>query len=227
MADERFAEPAGVSALGGAFGAAGPFDDLADSAAVFGGDASGGLHVGVGAVGGGGPRFGADAGHRCDDAGSQRSDAEHRPARHGRGLHGVPEAFGEGFGPRADVPGMPANRSPVLRVDGDPPSRSPAFGARRQRRPEHEEHRHPRRRRPGPRLASLPSCCLLTGRAVASAPCLRVPCGSWTSRACRRGCRPPGPLPVRDGSRAPSQVSSTAFGSRRRRYVCTGRRGAP
>ena len=31
-------------------------------------------------------------------------------------------------------------------------------------------------------------------------------------RACRRGCRPPGPLPVRDGSRAPSQVSSTAFG---------------
>ena len=53
VAGGRFAEPACVSALGSACGASGPFDDLADAAAVSGRDASGGVHLGVAAVGGG------------------------------------------------------------------------------------------------------------------------------------------------------------------------------
>ena len=78
VAGGRFAEPACVSALGSACGASGPFDDLADAAAVSGRDASGGVHVGVAAVGG--CRFGSreDGGHRCDDPGSECGDAEHR-----------------------------------------------------------------------------------------------------------------------------------------------------
>ena len=50
VAGGRFAEPACVSELGSACGASGPFDDLADAAAVSGRDASGGVHVGVAAV---------------------------------------------------------------------------------------------------------------------------------------------------------------------------------
>ena len=48
-----FAEHAGVSAFGGAGGTPGPFDDFADASAVPGGDPSGGVHLGAGAVGGG------------------------------------------------------------------------------------------------------------------------------------------------------------------------------
>ena len=70
VARGRFAEPAGVSAFGDTGGAARPFDDLADAAPVFGRDSSGGLHVGVAAVGGDGLGRGEDVGHRCDDAGS-------------------------------------------------------------------------------------------------------------------------------------------------------------
>ena len=83
--------------LGGAGGAPGPFDDFADASAVPGGDPSGGVHLGAGAVGGVGLGGGEDIGRRCDDAGGERGDAEHRSSRHGRGLHGVPDPFGESF----------------------------------------------------------------------------------------------------------------------------------
>ena len=60
-----FAEHAGVSAFGGASGAPGPFDDLADASAVPGGDPSGSVHLGAGAVGGVGLGGGEDVGRRC------------------------------------------------------------------------------------------------------------------------------------------------------------------
>ena len=66
------------SAPGSPCGASGPFDDLADAAAVSGRDASGGVHLGVAAVGGCWFGSGEDGGQQCNDAGSECGDAEHR-----------------------------------------------------------------------------------------------------------------------------------------------------
>ena len=60
-------------------GVAGPFDGIAHAAAGRPGDAPGGLHVGARAAGRRRPGPRQDGGHRCDDAGSQRGVAEHRP----------------------------------------------------------------------------------------------------------------------------------------------------
>ena len=66
---------------------ASPPDHSTISRTVFGRSSSGGLRVGAGAVGGGEARFGEDAGHRRDAAGSERGDAEHRATGHGRGIN--------------------------------------------------------------------------------------------------------------------------------------------
>ena len=51
-------------------------------------------------AGDGGPGQGQDDRDRCHDAGGQRGHAEHRAARHGRDLPGVPDAAGAGVGDR-------------------------------------------------------------------------------------------------------------------------------
>ena len=51
---------------------------------------------GVGAARRRGAGAGQDGRHRCDDAGSERGDAEHRAAGHGRILRGVRAEFGGG-----------------------------------------------------------------------------------------------------------------------------------
>ena len=96
VAGRRFVEPAAVPGHRAARGVAGPFDGIAHAAADRPGDAPGGLHVGARAAGRRRPGPRQDGGHRCDDAGSQRSVAEHRPPGHGRGLRDVPARAGRG-----------------------------------------------------------------------------------------------------------------------------------
>ena len=69
---------------------------VADAAAGRPRDAHGGIHVGGRAVGQVGSGAGQDGRHRCDDAGSERGDAEHRAARYRRVVRGVRAAPGGG-----------------------------------------------------------------------------------------------------------------------------------
>ena len=70
------------------------------------------LHLGAAASGGSGLGQGQDGRHRCHDAGSQRGDAQHRAAGHGRELPGVSDEAGPGLGHRdADARGPGAARS--------------------------------------------------------------------------------------------------------------------
>ena len=96
LAGRRFAESAVVSASGAAGVAARPFDDLADAATAESGNARGGLHLGAAAACRRGSGAGQDGGGRRDDAGGERDVAQHRSPRHGRGLHGIPDAAGRG-----------------------------------------------------------------------------------------------------------------------------------
>ena len=73
------------------------------------------FHVGAAAAGRrrSGPR--QDGGHRCDDAGSQRSVAEHRAPGYGRGLRASPRSMGRWFDvfpALVSIP-APARRSPM------------------------------------------------------------------------------------------------------------------
>ena len=98
VAGGGFAESAVVSGPGHDGGGAGPLDAVADATAGRRGDARGGIHVGAGAGGRGGSGAGEDGRHRCDDVGSERGDAEHRAAGHGRILRGVHSAVGGSVG---------------------------------------------------------------------------------------------------------------------------------
>ena len=67
----------------------------------------GGVHVGAGAGVGSRSGAGEDGRHRRDDAGSERSDAEHRASGHGGIVRGVRAAAGGGIGDRdADAGGV-------------------------------------------------------------------------------------------------------------------------
>ena len=96
VAGGRLSEPAVVPGPGCDRGGAGPLDAVADASSDRRRDARGGIHVGSRAVVGGGSGQGEDGGRRCDDAGSERGDAEHRAAGHGRKLRSVPSALGGG-----------------------------------------------------------------------------------------------------------------------------------
>ena len=98
VAGGRFAESAVVSGLGRDRGGAGPLDVVAHAAADRRRDPRLGFHVGVGAARRRGAGAGEDGRHRCDDAGSERGDAEHRAAGYGRILRGFRAEFGGGVG---------------------------------------------------------------------------------------------------------------------------------
>ena len=78
VAGRGFSEPAGFPGPGRDRGAAEPLDAVAHAASDRRGNARGGVHVGAGTVGGSGSGAGEDGRRRCDDAGSERGDAEHR-----------------------------------------------------------------------------------------------------------------------------------------------------
>ena len=80
VAGRGFSEPAGFPGPGRDRGAAEPLDAVAHAASDRRGNARGGFHVGAGTVGGSGSGAGEDGRRRCDDAGSERGDAEHRAA---------------------------------------------------------------------------------------------------------------------------------------------------
>ena len=105
VAGGRFAESAVVSGPGRDRGGGGSLDAVAHPAADRLGNARGGFHVGSGAA----VRCGSgtwEAGrHRCDGAGSERGDAEHRAAGHGSILRGVHSAVGRGVRGRDADPG--------------------------------------------------------------------------------------------------------------------------
>ena len=94
VAGGRFAESAVVPGSGVDRGGAGPLDAVAHAAADRRGDPRGGVHVGSGAAVRSGSGSGEDGRHRCDDAGSERGDAEHRAAGHGRIPRSVHSAVG-------------------------------------------------------------------------------------------------------------------------------------
>ena len=75
-------------------GGAGSLDAVAHAAADRRGDPRGSFHVGSGAAVRSGSGSGEDGRHRCDDAGSERGDAEHRAAGHGRIPRSVHSAVG-------------------------------------------------------------------------------------------------------------------------------------
>ena len=100
VARGRFVGAARVSRVGVAGSAAGSFDDLPHASPDRSGDARGGLHLDAAAAGRRGPGQGQDDRHRCDDARGQRGAAQHRAARHGRELSGVPDEAGAGLGHR-------------------------------------------------------------------------------------------------------------------------------
>ena len=89
MARGRFTEHPAVPGLRVARGAAGPFDPVAHAPADRRRDAPSGVHVGVAAAGGRPSGEGAHHWDRRDDTRSQRGDAEHRAAGHGRRVRGV------------------------------------------------------------------------------------------------------------------------------------------
>ena len=106
VARGRFVCAARVSGLGVAGGAARSFDDLPDASLDRSRDARGRLHVDAAASGRRGPGQGEDDRHRRDDAGGERGAAQHRAARHGRELSGVPDEARAGVGHRdADARG--------------------------------------------------------------------------------------------------------------------------
>ena len=112
-------EPAVVSGSGGDGGGTGPLDGVADAAADRRGDAPGGVHVGSGASVGSGSCRGEDGRRGCDDAGSERGDAEHRASGHGRIVRSVRAAAGGGVGDcDADAGGVGAIR-PVAEEQED------------------------------------------------------------------------------------------------------------
>ena len=78
----------------------GPLDAVADASADRRGNARGGFHVGVGTSVRGGSGAGEDGRRGCDDAGSERGDAEYRTAGHGRIVRGVRAPVGGGFAGR-------------------------------------------------------------------------------------------------------------------------------
>ena len=131
-----FAGGAELSAAGPRRPGAGSFDDLAHPPADRCGDASGGVHVGPAAPGGGRPLKGPDDRDRRDDAGSQCGDAEHRATGHRGRLSGVSDPPGRGLGHQdADARGAGAAR--IASGRRRPPTRTgrvPATPTRRSRR---------------------------------------------------------------------------------------------
>ena len=98
VAGRGFSEPAGFPGPGRDRGAAEPLDAVAHAASDRRGNARGGFHVGAGTVGGSGSGAGEDGRRRCDDAGSERGDAEHRAAGYRGIVRGVRASAGEGIG---------------------------------------------------------------------------------------------------------------------------------
>ena len=100
MADGRLVVIAEVSGfrVGGAD--AGPFDDLADKAAVLGRDAYSSVPVGVGNTERGRIHRWCDDCDRRHNAGSQRGDEEHCAAGRWAKLSGLPEGVGGSGGNR-------------------------------------------------------------------------------------------------------------------------------
>ena len=87
MAGVGFSESAVLPGPGCDRGVCGSLDAVTDASSDRRGDARSGVHVGSGATVGGGSGEGEDGRRRCDDAGSERGDAEHRAVatgRHGR-----------------------------------------------------------------------------------------------------------------------------------------------
>ena len=99
--------------LGATEAGAGPLDVVAHAAADRRRDPRLGFHVGVGAARRRGAGAGEDGRHRCDDAGSERGDAEHRAAGHGRILRGFRAEFGGNVGGRDTDAGGSGSFRPV------------------------------------------------------------------------------------------------------------------
>ena len=119
VAGGRLSEPAVVPGSGCDRGVAGPLDAVTDASSDRRRDAQGGFHVGSRATVGGGSGAGEDGGRRCDDAGSERGDAEHRAPGHRRKLRGVPSAVGGSvWGGDADAGGSGSVR-PVSQEQED------------------------------------------------------------------------------------------------------------
>ena len=78
VAGRGFAEPAGFPGPGRDRGDAEPLEAVARRRLIDVENARGGVHVGAGTVGGSGSGAGEDGRRRCDDAGSERGDAEQR-----------------------------------------------------------------------------------------------------------------------------------------------------
>ena len=98
VAGGRFSEPAVLPGPGCDRGICGSLDAVADASSDRRGDARSGFHVGSGAAVRGGSGAGEDGRRRCDDAGSERGDAEHRAAGHGGIVRGVCAASGGSLG---------------------------------------------------------------------------------------------------------------------------------
>ena len=96
VAGSRFAESAVVPGPGVDRGGAGPLDAVAHAAACRRGGPRGGLHVGVGAAVRVGSGLWEDGGHRRDDAGGDRGNAERRASGHGRIPRGLHSSVGGG-----------------------------------------------------------------------------------------------------------------------------------
>src|SRR5271157_1303100 len=100
LAGGGFAGAAPISWTETERGAAGSLDDLAYAAADRCGDASGGVPLGAGVIGGEGTAEGQDRGHRCHDPGSKCGPAFDRAPRYGRRLRRVSATAGRGIGDR-------------------------------------------------------------------------------------------------------------------------------
>ena len=96
VAGGRFSESAVLPGPGCDRGVSGSLDAVTDASADRCGDARSGFHVGSGAVVRGRSGAGEDGRRRCDDAGSERGDAEHRAAGHRGILRGFHSAVGRG-----------------------------------------------------------------------------------------------------------------------------------
>ena len=94
VAGGRFAESAVVPGPGVDGSGAGSLDAVAHAAADRRRDPRGSFHLGSRAAVRRGSCWGEDGRHRCDDAGSERGDAEHRAAGHGRIPRSVHSAVG-------------------------------------------------------------------------------------------------------------------------------------
>ena len=92
-----FVEPSGFPGPGRDGGGAESLDAVTDPAPDRRGDACGGVHVGAGPVVGSGSGEGEDGRRGCDDAGSERGDAEHQAAGYGGIVRGVRAWVGGGI----------------------------------------------------------------------------------------------------------------------------------